>query len=77
MVSVGCQDSWMVGWGKGTVAGGTGGAGRVGLFLKLVRVGVGGAVVGSGGGGGGGNSCVVAGEWVCVCCERGGEGEGV
>ena len=51
-----CQESWIVGGGRGTVAGGAGGVGWVGLCLKDVLVGVVGAAVGSGGGGGGGNA---------------------
>ena len=54
--SVECQDSWTVGGGRGTVAGGAGGVGWVGLCLKDVLVGVVGAAVGSGGGGGGGKA---------------------
>ena len=56
----------MVGWGKGTVDGGSGGAG-LGLCLKEVLVGVVGAAVGNGGGGEGGKGWLAEGEVVWAC----------
>ena len=60
-----CQDSWMVGVGNGTVAGGAGGAEWVGLCWKDFGCGVVGDAVGSGGGGGGGKAgeVVAGGVW--------------
>ena len=51
-----CQESWTVGVGNGTVAGGSGGAEGVGLCWKDFGWGVVGDAVGNGGGGGGGKA---------------------